>query len=206
MKPKIAALLIAAVVLAIVIGARLGGWGDKTSSGPLFHPDVTPVPAPVAPPLPPAAAPATSSPPVAVVPPAPPPPVEKSSTPPAAVGKPSAPVVAAQPPAAPPKPPDDYVEKVRQEIDEASLMFRDYRTLMGQNPVGTNAEIMHQINGGNPKGARLMREGQQINGNGELVDQWGTPYFFHQMSATHMDITSAGPDRKLGTADDVTGR
>lgn len=85
-------------------------------------------------------------------------------------------------------------------------MFRDYRTLMGQNPVGTNAEIMHQINGGNPKGATLMHEGQQLNGTGELVDQWGTPYFFHQMSAIHMDITSAGPDRKLGTADDVTGR
>ena len=53
---------------------------------------------------------------------------------------------------------------------------------MGGNPVGTNAEIMKAIMGGNPKGANLgLPDGASVNGNGELVDRWGTPYFFHQI-------------------------
>ena len=124
--------------------------------------------------------------------------------------KPGGPVAApgggAPPSAKPTQAEMDIFARARQDIDTVSLMFRDFRTLMGQNPVGTNAEIMKAINGGNPKGARLLHEGQQLNGNGELVDSWGTPYFFHQMSATNMEITSAGPDKIFGTADDVTGR
>lgn len=95
-------------------------------------------------------------------------------------------------------------EEVAIDIDQVSLMLRDYRTRMGDNPVGTNAEIMQAVMGGNPKGARLgPPEGQNLNSKGELVDRWGTPYFFHQMSATHMDIRSAGPDKLMGTDDDV---
>ena len=35
------------------------------------------------------------------------------------------------------------------------------------------------------------------------VDPWGTPYFFHQLSSTEMEIRSAGPDKRLWTDDDV---
>ena len=90
------------------------------------------------------------------------------------------------------------------DADKVSLMLRDYRTRMGENPVGTNAEIMKAIMGGNPKGAMLgPPDGLQVNGDGELVDRWGTPYFFHQLSRTSMEIRSAGPDRKMYTEDDV---
>ena len=93
------------------------------------------------------------------------------------------------------------------DLDKAGLMLRDFRTLMGTNPVGTNAEIMKAVMGGNPKNAMLgPPEGQSLNGNGELVDRWGTAYFFHQMSATHMEIHSAGPDRIFSTTDDVIQR
>jgi hypothetical protein len=93
---------------------------------------------------------------------------------------------------------------VRIALDEISLMFRDYRTRMGGNPEGTNAEIMRAVMGGNPKGARLgPPEGQNLNARGELVDRWGTAYFFHQMSAKHMEIHSAGPDKVFGTNDDI---
>ncbi len=90
------------------------------------------------------------------------------------------------------------------ELDKVSLMLRDYRTRMGENPVGTNAEIMKAVMGGNPKGALLgPPEGQKLNGDGELVDRWGKPYFFHQLSRTSMEIRSAGPDQQLYTEDDV---
>ena len=91
------------------------------------------------------------------------------------------------------------------DLDNVRLMLRDYRSLMGENPVGSNAEIMRAIMGGNPKHANLgPPQGQSVNGNGELVDRWGTPYFFHQLGATNMEIRSAGPDRILWTTDDVT--
>lgn len=93
------------------------------------------------------------------------------------------------------------------DLDKVSLMLRDYRTLTGENPVGSNAEIMKAIMGGNPKGAMLgPPEGQSVNGNGELTDHWGTPYFFHQLSKDLMEIRSAGPDGTLWNDDDITGK
>lgn len=89
------------------------------------------------------------------------------------------------------------------DLDKLTLMFRDYRTLFGENPVGTNAEIMKAVMGGNPRGATLgPPEGQSLNDRGELTDRWGTPYFFHQLSKDLMEIHSAGPDRIMGTGDD----
>ena len=93
------------------------------------------------------------------------------------------------------------------DADKVSLMLRDYRSQMGENPVGTNAEIMKAVMGGNSKGAMLgPPEGQSLNGKGELVDRWGTPYFFHQLSRSSTEIRSAGPDRVMGTEDDVVVR
>ena len=90
------------------------------------------------------------------------------------------------------------------DLDKVTLMLRDFRTTMGENPTGTNAEIMKAIMGGNPKGALLgPPENQALNGNGELVDRWGTPVFFHQLSKTSMEVRSAGPDRMMYTEDDI---
>jgi hypothetical protein len=89
-------------------------------------------------------------------------------------------------------------------IDQIQLMLRDYRSIAGENPVGTNAEIMKSIMGGNRRQAVLgPPEGQVLNGDGELIDRWGTPYFFHQISGKEMQIRSAGPDRTMWTDDDV---
>jgi len=93
------------------------------------------------------------------------------------------------------------------DLNKVSRMFRDFRTLTGVNPVGSNAEMMRAVMGDNPKHATLgPPEGLSLNGDGELVDRWGTPYFFHQLSADFMEIRSAGPDKKMWTGDDVVGR
>jgi hypothetical protein len=106
----------------------------------------------------------------------------------------------------PPRRAADAPPEIAADFDKVSLMLRDYRTLTGENPVGTNAEIMKTIMGGNPKGAQLgPPEGQHLNDNGELIDHWGTPYFFHQLSKDLMEIHSAGPDRRLGNEDDLIG-
>lgn len=94
-------------------------------------------------------------------------------------------------------------EEIAIDVDKVTLSLRDYRTIMGENPTGTNAEIAKALNGGNPKQARLLQQGLAQNADGELVDRWGTPYFFHQLSKDQMQIRSAGPDRQMWTDDDV---
>ena len=115
------------------------------------------------------------------------------------------PLVVSYPPSTPPpRQAVDSEPEVANDFDKISLMLRDYRTLAGENPVGTNAEMMQAIMGGNPKGARLgPPEGQSLNAAGELIDRWGTPYFFHQLGKDQLEIHSAGPDRRMGTEDDL---
>jgi len=90
------------------------------------------------------------------------------------------------------------------ELQKVHVMIGSYHTLMGQNPVGTNEEIMKALMGGNPRQAVLgPPPGQTLNDKGELIDPWGTPYFFHQLSGDDMEIHSAGPDKIMGTGDDL---
>ena len=90
-------------------------------------------------------------------------------------------------------------------LSNMRIVFKQYSSRFGGNPVGTNEEITRALNGENPKQVRFISEesGLRINGRGELVDYWGTPFFFHQLSGTVMEIHSAGPDRIMWTADDL---
>ncbi len=91
-----------------------------------------------------------------------------------------------------------------REMEDVRSMFRDFHTRLGENPVGSNAEIMKAVMGGNSAGARLGPPlGQELNGDGELVDRWGTPYFFHQLAKDKMEVRSAGPDLRMWTTDDL---
>jgi len=72
------------------------------------------------------------------------------------------------------------------------------------NPVGENAEITAVLTGENPLQLALIpKDHPAIDRAGALCDRWGTPFRFHQISGTQMEIRSAGPDRKFGTADDA---
>src|ERR1035441_3060786 len=90
-------------------------------------------------------------------------------------------------------------------LSNMRVTINQYRSMFGENPVGTNPEITKALNGDNPKQARFIKEelGLRINGKGELVDYWGTPFFFHQLSGTEMEIHSAGPDKVMWTTDDL---
>jgi hypothetical protein len=102
---------------------------------------------------------------------------------------------------------DPDVAIARNDTENIGLMLRDFRTVQGENPTGTNAEIMKAVMGGNKKGAQLgPPTGMALNQEGELVDRWGTPFFFHAQSGTEMEVRSAGPDRKLYTSDDIIGK
>lgn len=91
-------------------------------------------------------------------------------------------------------------------LENMRSAFRQYSSRLGGNPVGDNAEITAALNGRNPRQVAFLNpdeDGIRINAHGELVDNWNTPYFFHQLSRTEMEIRSAGSDRRMWTADDL---
>lgn len=95
------------------------------------------------------------------------------------------------------------VQAVRDAIDNLEFVFRDFANALGGNPVGTNAEITAALRGDNLKQLKLdLPAGSTVSPAGELCDPWGTPWFFHQLSRTKMEIRSAGRDKELYTEDD----
>jgi hypothetical protein len=86
--------------------------------------------------------------------------------------------------------------------------IRQYGDMFGGDPVGTNPEITSALNGHNPKQINFINaeSGMRVNDQGQLIDVWGTPYFFHQISGKEMEIHSAGPDHIMWTADDIVAR
>ncbi len=113
---------------------------------------------------------------------------------------PATPLVAGAAPEQPPPgvPPEIAVQNVRRAV-------RQYGAMFGGNPVGTNPEITAQLAGKNPKGVNFINAdaGMRVNEKGELVDSWGTPLFFHQLSGTDTEVRSAGPDKVMWTSDDL---
>lgn len=90
-------------------------------------------------------------------------------------------------------------------LENVRTVIRNYGARFGGNPVGNNAEITRALGGENPGQVNYLNPeaGLRVNSAGELVDVWGTPLFFHQLSGRVMEIHSAGPDGKLWTADDL---
>lgn len=90
-------------------------------------------------------------------------------------------------------------------LQNMSRAVRQFGQMFGGNPVGTNPEITRQLTGQNPKHLNFIsaEAGLRVDANGELVDPWGTPFFFHQVSGREMEIHSAGPDKVMWTADDL---
>jgi hypothetical protein len=118
-----------------------------------------------------------------------------TNAPPAALNAANPSSVVSPPPGVPPK---ILVQNVRRAI-------RQYGAMFGGNPVGTNPEITAQLAGKNPKGVNFINAdaGMRVNDQGEMVDSWGTPLFFHQLSGTDTEVRSAGPDKVMWTSDDL---
>lgn len=97
--------------------------------------------------------------------------------------------------------------QINADLRILSEMFHHYQMLVKDpsgNPVGDNAEIVRALQGRNR--ARLVfvpTNHPALNDRGELVDRWGTPFFFHALAGHSMEVRSAGPDRDLWTADDA---
>ena len=140
-------------------------------------------------------------------------PVATSAPTPATLPLPVAPVASVLP--APPAPAErsplaDTLNtpgtSLRADLRVMAEILETFRTNFPRdgNPVGTNAEITAALTGKNTLQLALIPPDHPAisRATGELLDRYGTPFFFHAESGTRMTITSAGPDKKLHTADD----
>ncbi|MSU68509.1 MAG: hypothetical protein EXS40_08040 [Opitutaceae bacterium] len=97
-------------------------------------------------------------------------------------------------------------KNIRDDLRIVSAILETFRTNFPRtgNPVGTNAEITAVLAGNNKLQLALIpADHSAINrSTGELLDRWGTPFFFHAESGSRMEVRSAGPDKKHHTADD----
>lgn len=70
--------------------------------------------------------------------------------------------------------------------------------------MGANEEFAAALMGRNAnKMVFLAPPHACLNAQGQLVDRWQTPLFFHVRDATRVDIRSAGPDKEMWTEDDL---
>jgi hypothetical protein len=184
------------VLLAILAGVLI--WNQFRPRGET-QPQVTQRQLPEVVPTPQPPAPVENPPPATAESPAPP-------SPPAAVASavisPSLPSDARVLPGSVTEIPAGDVD-ITQDLSAVDAAIRNFRDVLGENPIGSNAEITAALLGNNLKQIKLeVPTGSHVNGEGQMCDRWGTPYFFHQVSATEMEIRSAGPDRKMWTGDD----
>jgi hypothetical protein len=129
----------------------------------------------------------------------------------------SSPMVVAAPPASlPPRSTEPRSELVDGLNDPRGTIEADLRLLNevfsawlthfrdAGIPIGDNREVTAALTGNNSLGyAFVPADHPAINTRRELCDRWGTPFRFHVLSRMQMEIRSAGPDRRFGTADDA---
>lgn len=96
---------------------------------------------------------------------------------------------------------------VQQDLTLVSHALENFALLVKGNdplPLGANEEIAAALRGRNRTQLRFVPETSPIfNAQGQIIDRWGTPLYFHAASHDRVEIRSAGPDKIMWTADDV---
>lgn len=95
----------------------------------------------------------------------------------------------------------------RDDLRAIARILALYRERFGAYPAfETNAQLVNALAGANPhRIALLPRDASAVSPDtGRLLDRWGTPYDVHALSRDALELRSAGPDRALHTADDLT--
>ena len=92
----------------------------------------------------------------------------------------------------------------QDDLELLETLIEGYRRALKENPSGENGEIVAALMGRNSRGVAVIPTNHPaLSAHGQLLDRWGTPYFFHPVSSQTMEIISAGSDKKLWTPDDI---
>ena len=94
-----------------------------------------------------------------------------------------------------------------EEVQLVQQLFTQYRTALQNRPgppVGDNQDLVQVLTGRNPlKRPLIPKDSPRIDAAGRLLDRWGQPFHIHAISDRWIEVRSAGPDRRLFTADDA---
>ncbi len=100
----------------------------------------------------------------------------------------------------PARPPEEDLQAIARTLDNFALLVKGDNPL----PLGANEDIAAALRGKNQAALRALSDDHRaFNAQGQLVDRWGTPLYFHAESRDRLDVRSAGPDRRMWTADDL---
>ena len=91
----------------------------------------------------------------------------------------------------------------QQDLEIVQEFLDLYGRAFGQNPIGENSDITAALTGENGQKGRVFPPGHRAIRDGQLVDRWGTSFWFHPNSGKQMEIRSAGPDKQMFTTDDL---
>ena len=93
----------------------------------------------------------------------------------------------------------------QSDVAIVSHALQAYWSVYQAFPEGDNTEILAALSGENARGITWVGAGEApTNSVGQLVDRWGSPYYFHRLSGDWMEVRSAGPDLLMWTEDDVS--
>lgn len=97
-------------------------------------------------------------------------------------------------------------------VNEAEVVYalvEYYRREFKAVPAGEgNRQIVNALRGANPGRIPILPgDHPRLSASGELLDAWGKPFAFHQISREEMEVRSAGADGNFYTGDDwVAGK
>jgi hypothetical protein len=97
-------------------------------------------------------------------------------------------------------PPENDLTLLSRLMENSLLLLKS----AANRPLSANENWADLFRGKN--GAReefLPAQHVALNDQGQLVDRWQTPLFFHALGGGRYEIRSAGPDGKLWTEDDL---
>jgi len=91
----------------------------------------------------------------------------------------------------------------RASLEDIVINYLQSATQSTRPPLGTNEEITRALMDRDALGDSAIPASHPAIVSGQLVDRWGSPWFFHQQAADLIEVRSAGPDRRLFTDDDL---
>lgn len=89
-----------------------------------------------------------------------------------------------------------------REVEILHELLAMHQRALGPGSFGDNGDVTQALVGTSASGVWLPRQSPRIR-EGQLLDRWGTAYWFHANDSQQIEIRSAGPDKVLFNSDDI---
>jgi hypothetical protein len=97
-------------------------------------------------------------------------------------------------------PPENDLTLLSRLMENSLLLLKS----AANRPLSANEDWADLFRGKNAAREEFLpAQHVALNDQGQLIDRWRTPLFFHALGGGRYEIRSAGPDRKLWTEDDL---